>query len=88
MAAPDTCFHCALPNPTGSALTVDIEGQARRVCCPGCKAVAELIRDSGMSRYYTMRDAPLPGAGKPLPEASEWQVFNSKRNAGRVCRYR
>ncbi|MDH5621170.1 MAG: heavy metal translocating P-type ATPase [Gammaproteobacteria bacterium] len=78
MAVPDTCFHCALPNPEGSELTVDIEGQAQRVCCPACKAVAELIRDSGMSRYYAMRDAPLPGAGKPLPEASEWQVFNSQ----------
>ena len=78
MAAPDNCFHCALPNPKGSELTVDIEGRSHRVCCPGCKAVAELIRDSGMSRYYAMRDAPLPGAGKPLPEASEWQVFNSR----------
>ncbi len=77
MAAPDTCFHCALPNPTGSELTVEIEGHHRSVCCPGCKAVAELIRDSGMSSYYTMRDAPSPGVGKPLTEVSEWQSFNS-----------
>ncbi|MGI9232681.1 MAG: heavy metal translocating P-type ATPase metal-binding domain-containing protein, partial [Woeseiaceae bacterium] len=52
-----TCFHCALPVPTDCNITVEIEGESRPVCCPGCKAVAELICDSGMSRYYTMRDA-------------------------------
>jgi len=77
MASADPCFHCALPNPAGSEFTVEIEGALRSVCCPGCKAVAELIRDSGMSNYYSMRDAPQPGAGKPSEEQAEWQVFNS-----------
>ncbi len=76
MAVPDTCFHCALPNPRGCDLTVEIEGQRQNVCCPGCKAVAELIRDSGMLSYYAMRDAPQPGVGKPAPEEAEWMVFN------------
>jgi P-type Cu2+ transporter len=77
MAKTDTCFHCALPNPKGCDLSVEIEGQARPVCCPGCKAVAELIRDSGMSNYYALRDAPQPGVGKPSEDSTEWQVFNS-----------
>jgi Cu2+-exporting ATPase len=77
MPATDTCFHCALPNPSGSNYSVTIAGREQAVCCPGCKAVAELIRDSGMSNYYTMRDAPAPGSGKPLEEITEWQVFNS-----------
>ncbi len=71
-----SCFHCALPVPTDCNLTVEIEDQARPVCCLGCKAVAELIRDSGMSRYYAMRDTPEPGVGKPVEEAAEWQVFD------------
>jgi len=77
MASTDTCFHCALPNPAGSDFTVEIEGVQRTVCCPGCIAVAELIRDSGMSNYYSMRDAPQPGAGKPSEEQAQWQVFNN-----------
>ncbi len=77
MTRTDTCFHCALPNPGGCDLTVEIEGLARPVCCPGCKAVAELIRDSGMSNYYAMRDTPAPGVGKPPDDIAEWQVFNS-----------
>ncbi|MGB5578440.1 MAG: heavy metal translocating P-type ATPase metal-binding domain-containing protein, partial [Woeseiaceae bacterium] len=74
----ETCFHCALPIPTDCNLNVDIEGEQRPVCCPGCKAVAELIRDSGMSRYYSLRDAPDPGVGRPPAETAEWQVFDSE----------
>jgi Cu2+-exporting ATPase len=77
MASTDSCFHCALPNPKGSDFTVEIEDVIHSVCCPGCKAVAELIRDSGMSSYYSMRDAPQPGSGKPPEEQAEWQVFNT-----------
>jgi len=73
----DTCFHCALPVPTGCDLKVDFEGERRPVCCPGCKAVAELIRDSGMSRYYALRDTPDPGVGRPAEETVEWRVFDS-----------
>ena len=77
MTSTDTCFHCALPNPKGCDLKVEIEGIARPVCCPGCKSVAELIRDSGMSNYYTMRDAPSPGVGRPPDDIAEWQIFNN-----------
>jgi len=69
------CFHCALPV-IDDRFTVTINGTAEAVCCPGCKAVAELIRDSGMSRYYDLRDAPEPGVGKPEESAGEWEVFN------------
>ena len=78
MTPADTCFHCALPVPAGCKLTVDIEGDALPVCCPGCKAVAELIRDTGMSRYYELRDAPDPGVGRPPEDAAEWSVFDGE----------
>jgi len=74
---PETCFHCALPVPADLNLTVDIEDQQQPVCCPGCKAVAELIRDSGMSQYYALREAPDPGVGRPPEETAEWIVFDS-----------
>ncbi len=73
---PDRCYHCALPVPQDCSITVDVDGQQRAVCCPGCKAVAELIRASGLDSYYAMRDAPTPGAGRPEGELSEWEVFD------------
>ena len=71
------CFHCALPVDRFDEYQVEIEGDLKPVCCPGCKAVAELIRDAGMSNYYAMRDAPSPGVGRPPAIATEWQVFDS-----------
>ncbi len=70
------CFHCALPVDPKTEFQVEIDGEQKPVCCPGCKAVAELIRDTGMSSYYAMREAPPPGAGKPAEDAAEWQVFD------------
>ena len=77
MAGTDTCFHCALPVPADCKLTVNIEDEHKPVCCPGCKAVTELIRDTGMSRYYRLRDLPDPGVGRPPEQAAEWDVFDS-----------
>ncbi len=77
MKAAENCFHCALPIPAGCTLTVELDGDAKPVCCPGCKAVAELIRDTGLSRYYALREAPEPGVGRPPEEAPEWRVFDA-----------
>ena len=43
------CFHCALPLDPNNEFQVEIDGELKPVCCPGCQAVAELIRDTGMS---------------------------------------
>ena len=76
MPGADSCFHCTLPIPADCHLTVDIEGSARPVCCPGCKAVAELIRDSGMSNYYALREMPAPGQGRPAEDTADWRIFD------------
>ena len=69
-------FHCALPVDPRDQYHVELDGELKPVCCPGCKAVAELIRDTGMSNYYTMRDAPQPGVGRPADDAAELQVYD------------
>jgi Cu2+-exporting ATPase len=58
--APATCFHCGEPIPPGVALEVLIGGEQRPVCCGGCQAAAEFIRDAGLDRYYDFRAAPAP----------------------------
>ena len=70
------CFHCALPVARDDEFQVEIDGDLKPVCCPGCKAVAELIRDTGMSSYYELREAPQPGVGRPADDATEWQLFD------------
>jgi Cu2+-exporting ATPase len=76
MARAETCFHCALPIPANCDIRVEIGGREQPVCCPGCKAVAMLIRDAGLENYYQSRDTPDPGAVRPAEEAGEWQIFD------------
>ena len=56
------CFHCGEPLTGTEPWFVDIEGRRHRVCCPGCKAVAELIGASGLADFYRYRTVP---AGRP-----------------------
>lgn len=72
------CFHCGLIIPAGYGESVRIGDADHPVCCPGCKAVAELIRDSGMSRYYELREAPSPGLTRPSDNAAkkDWEAFD------------
>lgn len=49
------CYHCGLPVPEGTDFTLEIQGQARPMCCPGCLAVATAICDGGLARFYQYR---------------------------------
>ncbi len=60
MSAATQCFHCGEPNPAGLELFVVLDGERRPMCCAGCKAAAEFIRDAGLDDYYRFREAPAP----------------------------
>ncbi len=56
------CYHCSEPVPSGSHFQVDILGQTRDMCCPGCESVAQPIVENGLSSYYQYRTAPADKA--------------------------
>ncbi|TNE81910.1 MAG: heavy metal translocating P-type ATPase, partial [Gammaproteobacteria bacterium] len=49
------CYHCGLPVPPDTDFILDIDGQSRSMCCPGCLAVATAICDGGLARFYQYR---------------------------------
>lgn len=49
------CFHCDLPVPAGSEYKVVINGSEKKMCCPGCQAVAQAIIDNGLTDFYKHR---------------------------------
>ena len=57
LSEPRACYHCGEPIPYGVDLHVEIGGTARPMCCPGCRAVASLIADSGLDNFYKQRTA-------------------------------
>lgn len=50
-----SCYHCGEDVPVNTDFKVEILGQSRRMCCPGCEAVAQTIIDSGLVSYYQYR---------------------------------
>jgi len=51
------CWHCGETIPAGVDISAQVQGQARPMCCHGCQAVATLIDQAGLQRYYDFRDA-------------------------------
>ena len=56
-AGPGACYHCGERIPAGVKLEVRLGGELRPMCCPGCRAVAELISSSGLDNFYQQRTA-------------------------------
>lgn len=67
-----TCFHCGEPLPA-EPLRIRIGEAERAVCCSGCGAAANWIRDAGLGDYYRLRD----GAGARVdPEPADYGAWD------------
>ncbi|MFJ7566146.1 heavy metal translocating P-type ATPase [Herminiimonas sp. NPDC097707] len=53
----DGCYHCGLSLPPAAHWAVEIDGQRREMCCPGCQAAAQTIVEMGLADYYRTRSA-------------------------------
>ena len=75
LVATETCFHCGLDVPMGSDFTVELLGEERAMCCVGCQAVAEMLRDEGLERWYLEREEPTGVPAQIVPEVLEEATF-------------
>ncbi|WMN88601.1 heavy metal translocating P-type ATPase metal-binding domain-containing protein [Vibrio parahaemolyticus] len=57
-----SCYHCGEDVPANTDFKVEILGEDRDMCCPGCQTVAKTIIDSGLVSYYQYRTAPAEKA--------------------------
>ncbi len=71
------CFHCGEPLPENPP-RARLGDHEEAVCCMGCKAVAELIHQSGLDNFYQLRKGetlkPADYLATATPE--EWRVFD------------
>jgi Cu2+-exporting ATPase len=68
------CFHCGEPLLPGIRFAVTIDGCEQTVCCIGCRAAAELIREAGLGDYYRYRSAPGP---RPVADEDDlWSTYD------------
>jgi len=75
-----TCFHCGLECPTTQSYQVEIYGEKRDMCCPGCTAVAQAIVDNGLDDYYKYRTEPSLKADNLVPdELAQLELYNNNK---------
>lgn len=53
--APDTCFHCSQPLPSGEVVYTQIGAEQKAFCCRGCAGVCEVIHEAGLQSFYQRR---------------------------------
>lgn len=76
MPAVTQCFHCSEPVAGGPRIRARVRGEEVPVCCPGCRAAAELIDRLGLADYYRFRTAP---GTRPAANADEWAAYADPR---------
>ena len=80
------CFHCNEAIPPGTDYTLVARGERRRFCCPGCRAVAELISSQGLANFYDYRSAPALKAVERDAGESPWVVCDRPEVERRLVR--
>ena len=82
----DRCFHCNEPVPIEADYVVGSGASQRRFCCPGCRAVAELIAAQGLARFYDLRSAPALTVTERDPDDAPWAVCDRPEVQRRLVR--
>ncbi|WP_235964857.1 heavy metal translocating P-type ATPase [Sediminihaliea albiluteola] len=80
------CYHCGERLDSGQDFGFAINGEHRPMCCPGCRSVASLIYDSGMSAYYERRSAFGERPDEPSNIAQEaLLIYDDPEVAAQFC---
>lgn len=82
----ERCYHCHETIPPGTDYTLESNEQTLVFCCPGCRAVAELISAEGLSRFYDFRSMPALKPVERNEEARAWQVCDRPEVERRLVR--
>lgn len=74
------CYHCGADVPAASFYPVQIQGEPRLMCCPGCQAVATAIVEGGLDSFYQFRtsanERPEGLGDSSLPAAQRWAIYD------------
>ena len=80
---PTECFHCGEALAGRPPLWVRVEDSDEAVCCPGCRAAAQLIAQLGLEDFYRFRTAP---PAKPVDCGEDWSSYDDPSVFGSLTR--
>ncbi len=67
------CFHCGETLGARPPLWVSLRDSEVVVCCPGCRAAAQLVTELGLEDFYRFRTAPAP---RPERSNEDWLAYD------------
>ncbi|ACE84207.1 heavy metal translocating P-type ATPase [Cellvibrio japonicus] len=70
------CYHCGLPVPPASYYPVRIQGDLKRMCCPGCQAVATAIVEGGLESFYQFRSQSSERPDSGERGLASWKIYD------------
>lgn len=71
-----SCYHCRSDLENQSSLQICLDGVIYFFCCSGCLAIAKIIHDQGLEKYY---ERQIPAEVKPILVESNDLIINSLR---------
>jgi Cu2+-exporting ATPase len=71
-----SCYHCHADLENQSSLQICLDGIIYFFCCSGCLAIAKIIHDQGLEKYY---ERQIPAEVKPPLAESNDLIINSLR---------
>ncbi len=77
------CFHCGEAMAGRTPLQVRLRDCDVAVCCPGCRAAAQLVAELGLEDFYRFRTAPAP---KPEQSSEDWLAYDEPALAAELTR--
>jgi Cu2+-exporting ATPase len=77
------CFHCGEALARRIPLQVRLRNSEVAVCCPGCRAAAQLVVELGLEDFYRFRTAPAP---KPERSSEDWLAYDEPALAAELTR--
>ena len=80
---PTDCFHCGEPLAGRAVVWAHLHDSDVAVCCPGCRAAAQLIAQFGLEDFYRFRTAP---SVRPREDAAEWLAYDDPKLQGGLTR--
>lgn len=75
-AAASVCYHCGLPLVKGAVHVASIKDTEHSFCCTGCLAVATLIYEGGLGRYYEHREKWANRESVEATPVEEWVLYD------------
>jgi Cu+-exporting ATPase len=68
----DKCFHCNNPITESEDVLWERNGETLHFCCQGCRAVSQIILDSGNLQFYDLRGSQII---QPAQSAEDYQLI-------------